>query len=194
MWRSSEPLTRAIPSLSGSADLPPFPWLYPYQDDGPRLDRVVRRPIVSTALAGNTGEVSDGLYALVDSGCSHILAAPWVADEVGVDPKYSQRVLDLGIGGGRVKVRFADLQMRLLAPGGTDDQYVQWEAEVGFVDQWKPTFPMLLGQHGFFDQFTVTMSHFAFQTAIEPRAVFDERYGIPTSQHVPEKSIRRARP
>src|SRR5688500_8761287 len=128
MWQSSERLTRATPSLSGSADPPPFPWLYPYQDDGPRLERVVRRPIVSTALAGKTGGVSDGRYALVDSGCAHILAAPWVADAVGVDPKNSQRVIDLGIGGGIVKVRFADLQMRLLAPGGTDDQYVEWEA------------------------------------------------------------------
>jgi hypothetical protein len=193
MWQSSERPTRATPSLSDSADPPPFPWLYPYQDDGPRLERVVRPPIVSTALAGNTGDVSDGLYALVDSGCEHILAAPWVADEVGVDPKNSQRVIDLGIGGGVVKVRFADLQMRLLAPGGTDDQYVEWEAEVGFVSHWKPTFPMILGQRGFFDEFTVTMSHFAFQTAIEPRAVFDERYGIPTSQQVEDMSTRRTR-
>lgn len=180
--------------MSGSVDLPPLPWLYPYQDDGPRLDRIVRRPIVSTALVGNTGEVSDGLYALVDSGCAHILAAPWVADAVGVDPKSSRQVLDLGIGGRTVKVRFADLRVRLLAPGGTDDQFIEWQAEVGFVDQWRPTFAMLLGQQGFFDQFTVTMSHIAFQTAIEDLEVFDARYGIPTSPQVPDKPTRRVSP
>ena len=194
MWPSCGLLTRENLSLSGSAELPPFPWLYPYQEDGPRLDQIVRRPIVSTALSGPDGEVSDGLYALVDSGCSHVLAAPWLAHASGVDPKSSGRVLDLGIGGTIVKVRFADLAVRLLAPGGTDEQYVEWSAEVGFVDRWRPTFTVVLGQNGFFDQFTVTMSHFAFQTAIEPREQFDARFGIPTAAQPPYTASRRARP
>jgi hypothetical protein len=54
------------PSLSGLAELPSFPWLYPYQEDGPRLDRIVHRPIVPVALVGT--EVTDGQYACVDSG------------------------------------------------------------------------------------------------------------------------------
>jgi hypothetical protein len=171
--------TRASLSLSGSAKVPPFPWLYPYQEDGPRLDQIVQRPIVSTALVGWEGAVSDGLYALVDSGCSHILAAPWLADAVGVDSKATSRELDLGIGGSTVRVRFSDLRIRLLAPGGTDEQYIEWSAEVGFVDRWRPTFVMILGQWGFFDQFTVTMSSYALQTAIEPLEEFDTRFGVP---------------
>lgn len=134
---------------------------------------------MSTALVGPAGEVSDGLYALVDSGCHHVLAAPWLADATGVDPKATSRELDLGIGGSKVKVRFADLRVRLLAPDGTDDQYVEWEAEVGFFDQWRPTFSMILGQKGFLDQFTVTMSLFALQTAVEPVEEFDQRFGVP---------------
>lgn len=165
--------------MSGSGDLPAFPWLYPYVEDGPRLDQVVHRPIVSTALVGPTGEVSDGLYALVDSGCSHVLAAPWVAHAAGVDPKKSDRTLQLGIGGSAVSVRFVDLRVRLLAPGGTDEQFIEWETEVGFFDQWKPTFQMILGQRGFIDQFTVSMSQFSLVTAIEEREMFDRGFGIP---------------
>lgn len=167
--------------MSGSGDLPAFPWLYPYVEDGPRLDQVVHRPIVSTALVGDTGEASDGLYALVDSGCSHVLAAPWVAYAAGVEPKMSDRTLQLGIGGGTVSVRFVDLKVRLIAPGGTDEQFIEWDTEVGFLDQWKPTFPMILGQRGFLDQFTVTMSQFSLMTAVEEREKFDERFGVPTA-------------
>ena len=165
--------------MSGSGDLPAFPWLYPYVEDGPRLDQVVHRPIVSTALVGPSGEVSDGLYALVDSGCSHVLAAPWVAYAAGVEPKKSDRTLQLGIGGATVSVRFVDLRVRLLAPGGTDEQFIEWETEVGFFDQWKPTFLMILGQRGFLDQFTVTMSQFSQVTAVEERDKFDDRFGVP---------------
>ena len=138
----------------------------------------MHRPIVATALVGSGGEVSDGLYSLVDSGCSHVLAAPWLADAVGVDAKDTSRVLDLGIGGANVKVRFADLSIRLLAPGGTDDDFIEWTAEVGFVNHWRPTFAVILGQRGFFDQFTVSMSSFARQTAVEQRESFDERFGV----------------
>ncbi len=66
-------------------------------------------------------------------------------------------------------VEFADASLRLLAPGNAgDDVFVEWQAEVGFLKQWRPTWPMLVGQVGFFDQFTVTMSRFALNTAVEP--------------------------
>lgn len=168
--------------MSGSADIPDFPWLYPYQEDGPRLDHIVHRPIVSVALVGPSGEASSGLYAMVDSGCHHILVAPWLGLTIGVDPKASAREIDLGIGGSTQKVRFADVAVRLLAPGGTDEQFHEWETEVGFIDAWKPTFPVLLGQHGFLDKFTVTMSNHARMTAVEPVEAFDTRFGIPPVQ------------
>lgn len=168
--------------MSDSANAQPLPWLYPYQEDGPRLDAIVHRPIVPIALAGS--EVTDGQFACVDSGCSHILAAPWLAPSAGVHPKSSDRALDLGIGGGTVKVRFVDIRLRLLAPDGDDNHYIEWEAEVGFFDQWKPTFTVLLGQVGFLDQFTVTMSQFAQQTAVEPRETFDQRFGVPSSLEI----------
>lgn len=36
---------------------------------------------------------------------------------------------------------------------------------------------LLLGQRGFFDQFTVTLSRFAQAFAIEPIETFDDRFG-----------------
>ena len=162
--------------MSGSAELQAFPWLYPYQEDGPRLDRIVHRPIVPVALEGS--EVSQGQYALVDSGCSHVLAAPHVATAAGLDPRDAHRELSLGIGGTTVKARFLDVRMRLFAPDGDDDDFVEWETEVGFLAHWKPTFTILLGQVGFLDAFTVTMSQHTRLTAVENVETFDARFGV----------------
>ena len=156
---------------------PPFPWVYPYQEDGPRLGSVVLRPVVPITLVGD--DVAPASLALVDSGCEHILAAPWLASSVGIDPKRSHRQLDLGIGGQTVEVRFADLRLRLHPFGGGDEEFVEWQAEVGFVHRWRPTWPILVGQVGFLDKFTVTMSRLAQQVAVEANDESDRRFGVP---------------
>lgn len=155
---------------------PPFPWVYPYQEDGPRLGTVVLRPIVPITLVGP--DVAPPSFALVDSGCEHVLAAPWLATAVGVDPAQSHRRLDLGIGGQTVEVKFLDLALRLHPPDGGDDDYVEWQAEVGFVHHWRPTWPILVGQVGFLDKFTVSMSRLAQQVAVDPADEFDRRFGV----------------
>jgi hypothetical protein len=119
-------------------ELSPLPWLCAYQEDGPRLGAIVQRPVVPVALVG--ADVSTTVYSLVDSGCSHVLAAPWLADAAGIDPKASGRTLLLGIGGTSVTVEFADASLRLMAPGNAgDDVFVEWQSEVGFLQQWRPT-------------------------------------------------------
>ncbi|HEX8582486.1 MAG TPA: hypothetical protein VF640_09155 [Acidimicrobiales bacterium] len=153
---------------------PPFPWTYGYQEDGPRLNSVVVRPVVPVSVVGV--ETSPPVLALVDSGSEHVLAAPWLATAVGVDPDDAHRTLDLGIGGDTVLVRFLDLGLRLHAPDGTDEDVVEWEAEVGFVHRWRPTWPVILGQVGFLDRFTVTMSRQARRIAIEDWDAFDRRF------------------
>ena len=153
-----------------------FPWTYPYQEDGPRLGAVVLRPVVPVTLAGT--ETAPAVLALVDSGCEHVLAAPWLAASAGVDPQEGHRSIELGIGGETLRVRFVDLTLRLHAPGQPDD-YVDWHAEVGFVSHWRPTWPMLLGQVGFLDRFTVTMSRHAQRLAVEDHSEFDDRFGVP---------------
>ena len=155
---------------------PPFPWVFPYQEDGPRHGNVVLRPIVPITLVGE--DVSPTSLALIDSGCEHVLAAPWLANAVGVDPEKGHRRFDLGIGGRTVDVRIIDLSLRLHPPGGTDEDFIEWQAEVGFVDHWRPTWPILVGQVGFIDRFTVTMSRLAQQAAVEAPNSFDRRFGV----------------
>jgi hypothetical protein len=154
-----------------------FPWLYRYEEDGPRLDSVVLRPVVDVSFVG--AETSPPVRALVDTGCGHVLAAPWIAQTVGVNPSASDRCLLLGIGGQQVSVRFVDLTVRLHAPGQDESVFVEWQTEVGFMKQWRPTWPSLVGQVGFLDQFTVTFNHQAQHLAIEPVSAFDHRFGVP---------------
>ena len=156
---------------------PQFPWVYPFGEDGPRRGHVVLRPIVPLTLVGT--DASTPVFALIDSGCEHVLAAPWLANDVGVDPDSAHDELDLGIGGEVIRVRFVDLLLRLHPPGGTDDEFVEWSTEVGLVDHWRPTFPVLLGQRGFFDRYTVTINRQSQAVAVEDWDAFDERFGIP---------------
>lgn len=155
---------------------PPFPWVYTYQEDGPRLGSIVMRPIVPITLVGT--DVAPTSLALVDSGCEHVLAAPWLANAVGVDLGTSHRRIDLGIGGETVEVRFLDLLVRLHPPDGDDDDYIEWQAEVGFLGHWRPTWPIVVGQVGFMDKVTVSMSRLAQQVAVEAPDEFDRRFGV----------------
>lgn len=156
-----------------------FPWLYPYQEDGPRRESVVLRPVVPITLVGT--DVAPTALALVDSGSEHLLAAPWLAVAAGVDPDASGDRLSLGIGGDTVGARFVSLTLRLHPVGADDDEFVDWQADVGFVTTWRPTWPMLLGQVGFLDRFTVTMSRQAQLTAVEKWEMFDQRFGVPVA-------------
>lgn len=55
---------------------------------------------------------------------------------------------------------------------------VQWEAQIGFFDKWpSPSWGAVLGQFGFFDRFTVTMSRQATMLAVQDWDEFDERFG-----------------
>jgi hypothetical protein len=138
---------------------------------------VVLRPVVPITFVGS--ELAPTVLALADSGCEHVLAAPWIATATGVDVEATHKTLVLGIGGDNVNVRFHDLTIRLHPEGGSDRDYIEWQCEVGFPSTWRPTWQSLVGQVGFFDRFTVTMSRFAQQMAIEPLEVFDSRFGVP---------------
>jgi len=128
-------------------------------------------------------ELSPPVLALLDSGCEHVLAAPWVAAAAGVDPRDSQKELYLGLGGDSVRVRFLDLRLRLHPPGGeNDDVFVEWEDEVGFLSQWRPTWPLIVGQTGFMKWFTVTMSRLAQAVAVDDANAFDHRHRPPLAR------------
>lgn len=114
--------------------------------------------------------------ALVDSGSENVLAAPGVARAVGVTPDPATEI-ELGIGGRGRRVRFADVTLRLNPPTGVEGPPVEWAAEVGFFAEWEPPWSVVLGQKGFFDQFTVTIHRAARAVAIEPLDAFDQRFG-----------------
>jgi len=115
---------------------------------------------------------------MVDSGSEHILAAPWLINDAAVDIYNPKFVTHIWIAGEKPEVKFVDMRLRLLHPDGNDDDYIEWEAEVGFVDHWRAPWSVLLGQHGFFNQFTVSMHRSARLTVIEEWSMFDSRFGV----------------
>jgi hypothetical protein len=154
----------------------PLPWTYEYLHEAPR-QREVLRPIVSVSIVES--QASTPTKALVDSGSEHVLAAPWLAQDIGLDLSRPKHEIEIGIGGGTRTAFFFDLRLRLLHPDGTnDEEYLEWETEVGFLDSWKPPWPVLLDQTGFFDTFTISMHRSARRVAVEEWTVFDKRFGI----------------
>lgn len=158
-----------------------FPWVFAYAKEprskaSPFHDRQLLRPAVPLRMAGPGGEQE--ILALVDSGSDHILAAPWVAQAIGADLTHAPED-EIRIGGAPRVARFVAVQLVLPPPTGIDDDPVEWEANVGFFDSWDPSWSAVLGQVGFFDRFTVTMSRQATLLAIEDWDEFDVRFGVP---------------
>jgi hypothetical protein len=157
----------------------PFPWSFPYAEDvasGPThpTGRIVYRPVVSITLAGPEPEHDATFFALVDSGAERVLAAPGVARQIAVTPD-TDRATPLKIGGEKRLVHPADVTLRLAPEPGTPG--VEWQAEVGFFSGWTSApWQVILGQVGFFDQFTITFSRHGLLLAVEDVESFDQRY------------------
>jgi hypothetical protein len=157
--------------------LPGLPWLYRYREDGPRAGSIVLRPVVPVTLLA--ADEAPPVLALIDSGSEHVLAAPWLAQAIGVDPDRAHKTVSLGIGGETVATRFVDATLRLHPPGASGEPPIEWQTAVGFVHHWRPTWPILLGQVGFLDRFSVSFSRQAQLVAIEEWDAFDRRFGVP---------------
>lgn len=153
------------------------PWLYPFVEDpgGSRLRREVLRPLLQLMVQGPKDYAT--VYALVDSGCEHVLVAPWLERLTGIttDPN---RYITLGIAGENLRVTFGSATLGLVPPDDVDAETCTWDCEVGVVQGWRASWAVVLGQVGFFDRFTVTMHRSAGATAVEAHETFDERFGI----------------
>lgn len=101
-----------------------------------------------------------------------------MVQDAGIDIQNPTHEIELGIGGGVHQVSFFDILLRLQHPGGDDDHYIEWAAEVGVVDRWKAPWPVLMGQHGFFDTFSISMHRGAGLVVVEEWDAFDERFGV----------------
>ena len=161
----------------------PFPWVFPYAEDPTSgathpTGRLVYRPVVNITLVGADGPEGPEeatFLALVDSGAERVLAAPGVARQLRVMPD-PDHPTPLKVGGETRLVHPADVTLRLAPKPGQPG--VEWQSEVGFFSEWTSApWQVLLGQVGFFDQFTVTFSRLALQLAVEEAHAFDRRYG-----------------
>lgn len=166
------------------AERRPFPWVFPYQEDPTSGEthpkgRFVYRPVVSITLVGPEGPEGPEeatFHALVDSGAERVLAAPGVARQIGVTPDRHDPT-PLKMGGETRLVHPADVTLRLAPEPGQPG--FEWQTEVGFFSAWTSApWQVILGQVGFFDQFTVTFNRSTFQLAIEDVERFDERFGL----------------
>ncbi len=152
----------------------PFPWLYPYApEDLPRLGRDVLRPVLPISVVA-TENIAPRL-GLVDTGSEHVLAAAWVADLAVVDLAAAAETLRIGIGGQIVEVVFVEVELRLHAPDEAEE-FISWRTDVGFVPGWQAPFPLVLGQTGFLDRFTMTFHRGAAMLAVEEWETFDTRF------------------
>lgn len=103
-----------------------FPYLpYAVRD---RAEHYIYRPVIPVDLAGPHGEVD--FYALVDTGSSDDTLIPkCVADELGLVTN-EERVEEVtGIGGERIAVVQADVELRV----SDGRETVFWNAAVGVV-------------------------------------------------------------
>ena len=151
-----------------------LPFVYPYyQEEHLRRGRTVLRPVVILSI-GDAAVIVD---ALVDTGCEHVLADSLLAEAAGIDLSDPIDTEEIGIGGSFVEARFVQVTAYLQPPGGAlGIKPISWTLDVGFIDDWRPLYPCLLGNVGFLDQFTVTTSRHAQAIAIEPRETFDHRF------------------
>jgi hypothetical protein len=154
----------------------PTTLIFPFfQEDHLRRGRTVLRPVARFSLGVGQPVVS----ALIDTGSEHVLADTSLALIAGIDLDDPVDVEEIGIGGGFVRARFVAVTGSLHPPDGVEAEPLTWTLDIGFIDDWRPLYPVLLGNAGFLDQFTVTVSRFAQATAVEAVAVFDERFGTP---------------
>lgn len=158
-------------------------WIFPYLEDpadaaAHRLGQSAPlRPAVIVRLSDRFP--STRIAALVDSGSERCYAAPGLAREIGVSLDNAVEV-EIGLGGETRMAQFVEVGIELFPSvfGGAEPPIATWRAEVGFLETWTPAWPVLLGQKGFFDQFTITMHRSVPALAVEEWEAFDDRFGV----------------
>lgn len=158
---------------------PQQPWLYPYRQDAQstRLGEPVFRPFVQVSLANGDRGTSQ-LTGLIDTGADAILASNLLTVEPGIDLAENEGESQHAVGGRTLTARYKTISLRLHSADGAQEQYLEWQAKIGFVEDWHSDGLVLLGSVGFLDRFTVTASRFAQAVAIESRDTFDQRFGV----------------
>lgn len=105
-------------------------------------------------------------------------ASNLLADQLEIDLDDHDGETTHAVGGRIAKAHYKTIGIRLHPRDADESQYVQWEAQVGFIEGWHSDGLVLLGSVGFLDRFTVTASRFAQAVAVEEREAFDDRFGV----------------
>ena len=156
------------------ADLPEQGWTFDYAVyERPRLGRDVFRPAVPVSLGP---KFRRGIVGLVGSGSEHTLASSALAQDMGLDLSLSNTRLKLGIGGRSAEAVFMNVEVRLYSAHHADE-FVSWSTDVGFISPWDAEFFVILGQIGFFDEFTVSMNRRLLAVRVQHHEVLANSVG-----------------
>ena len=137
------------------------PWLYPYRQDaqlGWRGETVLRPLLPVSLVNGDRG--TPRLAGLVASGADLTLVSNLLAEQLGIDLEDYEGEGDHLAAGGVVRARYKTIDLRLHAPDAEQDEYRQWRqwrSRIGFVEDWPSNGFVVLGNVGFFDQFSVAI-------------------------------------
>lgn len=122
---------------------------YSYVAYGGELDnqgKVLRMPFVDATITGTKGSIE--LFALIDSGSTYCLANMVFAEHLGITPDKTQGVPVYGVVGQR--------QQKLAYPADVPVK-VKGQDPITLPIYFMETdsFALILGQKGFFDNFTI---------------------------------------
>ena len=162
------------------------PWLYPYRQDAQLGWRgeLVLRPLLPVSLVNGDRE-TPRLAGLVATGADLTLVSDVLAEQLGIDLEDYEGEGDHLAAGGVVRARYKTIDLRLHSPDdlslhSSDDlrlhspddlclhstdaeqdgyrPWRQWRSKIGFVENcWYSNGLVVLGNVGFFDQFSVAI-------------------------------------
>lgn len=119
--------------------------IFPYVDV--KRGGVVRtQPIIPVTIHGTTG--FRNVFALVDSGAEHSVFSLDLLASLRLDTKNAHAVEIIGVGGNVSRGYLLDVRLQL--------QKHRWIAPAVFSEAVHSGAPMILGQAGFFEFFTVS--------------------------------------
>jgi hypothetical protein len=165
--------------MSGWADPQPLPWLYPYtrEAQATRLGEPVFRPFVPISLVHGEHSTTS-LNGLVDTGADAILASDLLSVELDIDLEDNDGEATHAVGGRVLTARYKTIGLRLHPNDPDEGGYREWQAQVGFVQNWHSDGLVLLGSVGFLDQFTARASRFTQGIVIEEHDAIDQEFGV----------------
>jgi hypothetical protein len=138
------------------------PWQYDHRYLGEEAltdGQSIRRPIVTVGAPG----LAEEYEALVDSGSPISIASSELFGKLGIDLSVDDPLYEvpMGIGGVFARIAVYEVELELRPPPTIVAPVVKWRLHLGARTNWRMSFSVLFGQHGWFDQFPTTIDGMA---------------------------------